>query len=123
MSLRVLDYLEHILQALTRIDRYTAGLKEEEFLTNELIQDGVIRNLEVMGEAAKNIELRDSSFAASHPELMLKDIYLMRNRLTHGYFSVDMGIVWNTVQRDLPDLKLRITKAYEILKSQPSSTP
>jgi len=120
---RVLDYLEHLLQALARIDRYTAGMEEKDFLQSELVQDGVIRNLEVMGEAARNIEIHAPAFFAQHPELLLKDIYLMRNRLAHGYFSVDMKIVWKTVQRDLPDLQVVIAKAHETLKSQGSSSP
>jgi uncharacterized protein with HEPN domain len=120
---RVTDYLEHILLALERINRYTAGMEGKDFLQNELVQDAVIRNLEVMGEAARNIELHAPVFFAQHPELLLKDIYLMRNRLAHGYFSVDMMIVWKTVQRDLPNLQIPLSKAYEALKSQGSSSP
>ena len=113
---RVSDYLEHILEAIERIRSYTAGMTETEFLANKLVEDAVIRNLEVMGEAAKNIETHAPAFAAAHPELRLKDIYLMRNRLSHGYFSINLQIVWNTVQRDLPDLQVAISQTYEALK-------
>ena len=115
---RVLDYLQHLLEAITRIHRYTSGMTEEDFLANELVQDGVIRNLEVIGEAARNIGMHDPAFAASYPELPLKDIYLMRNRLTHGYFSIDMVIVWTTVQRDLLELETQVSHLYRMLKQQ-----
>jgi uncharacterized protein with HEPN domain len=115
---RVLDYLQHMLEAITRIHRYTSGMTETDFLANELVQDGVIRNLEVIGEAARNIGTHDPAFAANHPELPLKDIYLMRNRLTHGYFSIDMVIVWTTVQRDLLDLETQASHLYRMLKQQ-----
>jgi uncharacterized protein with HEPN domain len=122
-AIRVSDYLEHILEAIERIRVYTAGMTDTEFLTNQLVQDGVIRNFEVMGEAARNIETNAPTFAAIHPELRLKDIYLMRNRLSHGYFSINLTIVWITVQRDLPELHMHISKAYEALKTQSNSTP
>ena len=118
---RVSDYLEHILEAMERIRVYTAGMTETEFGANQLVQDGVIRNFEVMGEAARNIETNAPAFAAIHPELRLKDIYLMRNRLSHGYFSINLTIVWNTTQRDLPDLQIHFSNAYEDLKAQSSS--
>ena len=92
-SLRVADYLEHILKAIDRGRRYTAEMTETEFLTNELVADAVIRNLELMGEAARNIEIHAPAFAANHPELRLKDVYLMRNRISHGYFSINLTIV------------------------------
>ena len=122
-SLSVSDYLEHILEAIERIESYTAGMTETEFLADKLVQDGVIRNLEVMGEAARSIDLHAAAFAAAHPDLRLKDIYLMRNRLSHGYFSINLVIVWNTVQRDLPEVLKHISKAYEALKLQGGSSP
>ena len=122
-AIRVSDYLEHILEAMERIRVYTAGMTETAFGANQLVQDGVIRNFEVMGEAARNIETNAPAFAAMHPELRLKDIYLMRNRLSHGYFSINLTIVWNTAQRDLPDLQIHFSNAYEDLKAQSSSDP
>lgn len=68
------------------------------------MQDAVIRNLEVLGEASHNIEKHHPAFAASHAELPLAFAYQMRNALAHGYFTVDLEIVWRTVQRDLPRL-------------------
>ncbi|MEO8249821.1 MAG: DUF86 domain-containing protein [Burkholderiales bacterium] len=102
---RVPDYLAHIEQAIERIRRYAGGLDEAEFLRSELVQDAVLRNLEIIGEACRNIERHDADFAAAHPQLPLAIAYEMRNALAHGYFKVDLRIVWRTIQNDLPGLR------------------
>ena len=94
---RLADYLEHVLQAIDRIQRYTAVIDELAFMRSELIQDAVIRNLEVIGEASHNIELHAPEFAAAHPELPLAYAYQMRNAVAHGYYKVDLQIVWRTI--------------------------
>lgn len=104
-SQRLADYLGHIVDAIARIGRYTDGLDEATFLHDELIQDAVIRNLEIIGEASHNIETRYPDFALAHPELPLAVAYQMRNAIAHGYFKVDLHIVWNTIRRDLPTLE------------------
>lgn len=86
---RVVDYLAHILEAIERIDRYTEDMDELAFLNNQLVQDAVIRNLEIIGEASHNIEMHYPVFAAAHPELPLAFAYQMRNAISHGYFKVD----------------------------------
>lgn len=101
---RLTDYLAHIVQAIERIGRYTENLDQVRFLDNELVQDAVIRNLEIIGEASNNIEKHYPEFAAAHPELPLSYAYQMRNAVAHGYFQVDLEIVWKTIQGDLPDL-------------------
>ncbi|MBF0409502.1 MAG: DUF86 domain-containing protein [Candidatus Riflebacteria bacterium] len=106
--LRIHDYLDHILQAICRINRYVQGISEESFLTDEEKQDAVIRNIEVIGEAARNLERNFQDFAEQHSDVPWSDIYLMRNRLSHGYFSVDIELVWNTVKRDIPELEKQI---------------
>ena len=70
------------------------------------MQDAVIRNIEIIGEAAKYLERQHPQFAAEHPAVPWAVIYAMRNRVSHGYFEVDLQIVWNTVS-DLPGLELR----------------
>jgi uncharacterized protein with HEPN domain len=105
---RVPEYLRHILEAISRILEYTDGMNEGDFSSNLLVQDAVIRNIEILGEASRNIEIHDPTFVQNHPQIPLHDTYLMRNRLTHGYFSVDLGIVWNTIQNDLPALREQI---------------
>lgn len=108
---RLADYLAHILEAIERIDRYTAGMDEAAFRTNPLVQDAVIRNFEVIGEASNNIEKHHPEFAAAHPELPLSFAYQMRNAVAHGYFKVDFEIVWKTIHRDLPGFRTQIQGA------------
>ena len=107
-QLRAPDYLEHILSAIKRIKSYTQGINKPAFLKNEQIQDAVLRNIEIIGEAARNIERSCPEFAQQHPEIPWEDIYLMRNRISHGYFSVDLEIVWNTVQHYIPELEYQV---------------
>lgn len=101
---RLADYLAHILEAIERIDRYTEDMDEAAFSNNQLVQDAVIRNVEIIGEASNNIEKHYPGFAAAHPELPLAFAYQMRNAVAHGYFKVDFEIVWRTIRRDLPGL-------------------
>jgi uncharacterized protein with HEPN domain len=105
---RLNDYLTHILEAIERIDRYTTGIAEETFLESEMIQDAVIRNFEIIGEASQNIRTHHPEFADAHPELPLAIASQMRNALIHGYFSVDLEIVWKAVHKDLPDLHRKL---------------
>lgn len=105
---RVADYLGHILQAMARIERHTSGVDAAGFASSELIQDAVIRNLEVIGEAANNIQRVDPAFTAAHPEVPWAVMYAMRNRLTHGYDTVDLVVVWKVVERDLPLLRAQV---------------
>lgn len=103
-TLRVPDYLGHILQAIDRIQQYTRSVDITGFLADEMLQDAVIRNIEVIGEAANNIQRADAAFAAAHSEVPWQVMYTMRNRLSHGYDSIDLEVVWKTIQNDLPYL-------------------
>lgn len=105
---RLADYLEHIAAAIARIQRYTAGLDEAGFFASELVQDAVIRNLQVIGEACRNIEREQPGFAAANPTLPLGRAYAMRNALTHGYFKISTQVVWQTVRDDLPPLLAQV---------------
>jgi len=102
--LRTSDYLAHIVEAIERIFSYIDEVDEVQFLSTALVQDAVIRNLEVIGEASRNIERHDPRFASSHPELPLRTAWAMRNRLSHGYFKIDFEVVWLTLHKDLPIL-------------------
>lgn len=108
--LRAPDYLDHILGAIERIQRYTADVDEQGFLLNEMLQDAVVRNVEVIGEAANNIQRVDPLFAEKHNEIPWQVMYTMRNRLTHGYDVIDFQIVWKTIKEDLP-LLARLIRA------------
>lgn len=101
---RLDDYLAHILEAIERIEEYVSEMDELTFLNSKLVQDAVIRNLEIIGEASNNIEKRFPEFVTSHPELPLTSAYQMRNAIAHGYFKVDFEIVWKTICNELPEL-------------------
>lgn len=109
-SLRVADYLAHILEAIERIERYTADLAYKAFAENDMAQDAVIRNLEIIGEACRNIERSFPDFAAKHPDFPLKAALEMRNVIAHGYFGVDLDIVWTTIQTNLPGLRWQVRR-------------
>lgn len=107
-KLRVNDYLEHILHAIERIERYTIGLDESAFLENQLVQDAVIRNIEILGEAANNIKKAHQEFTDKNSDIPWQALYAMRNRVSHGYFQVDLKIVWKTIVIDLPRVRHQV---------------
>ena len=109
--LRLGDYLGHILEAISQIQNYCEDLDEVMFLKNRMIQDAVIRNFEIIGEASKNVERVAPEFVVAHPDLPLAFAYDMRNLLAHGYYKVDVAVVWKTIERDLPYLQQQVTLA------------
>jgi uncharacterized protein with HEPN domain len=115
---RTEDYLEHILKALSRIQRFTDGKSKTDFIADELLQDGVLRNLGIIGEAAHRLIAEAPNYAASHPEIPLAKIYGTRNRITHAYEEVDMEIIWNLVLYDVPDLLPKIVAALSRFKNK-----
>lgn len=94
-------YLEHILEAAGKATRYLQGIDEAEFKKNSLVQDGVIRQLEIIGEAAKRVS---PAFRQAHAEILWSDMAGMRDKLIHDYFGVDISQVWLTATVDLPQL-------------------
>ena len=100
-------YLLHILDAITIIESYAAELTEDSFRQNRLIQDGVIRNLEIIGEATKKLPKRLTN---KYPDIEWKKMAGMRDVLIHDYFGVDLERVWGVVRNRLPDLRENITK-------------
>ena len=102
-------YLDHILEAISRIQHYVEEIDESLFLANGLIQDAVIRNFEVIGEASRNITKHYPEYVKKHAHIPFSIAYEMRNSLAHGYFQVDLAIVWTTIENDLPELDLMIS--------------
>ena len=105
---RLPDYLQRIIEAIERIQRYAEDMDELGFAQHQMVQDAVIRNFEIIVEASRNIERSNPGFVADHPELPLSFAYEMRNVLAHGYFKVDLGVVWKTIEQDLPGLLQQI---------------
>ena len=108
---RLPDYLGHILEAIERIEEYVLDMDEMTFLGSKLVQDAVIRNFEIIGEASNSIEKKFPEFVAAHPQLPLSSAYQMRNAVAHGYFKVDFEIIWKTIHRELPGLHAQIQNA------------
>ena len=107
--LRVVDYLNHILEAIGNIQDYTANMSLADFMADRKTCDAVVRNLEIVGEACNNVTKNHSGFAAQHASVPWGFAYEMRNALAHGYFTVDLAIVWQTIQNDLPLLKAQVS--------------
>ena len=105
-------FLEDILEAIERIEEYTGDMDFKSFAGDKKTFDAVIRNLEVMGEAAKNIS---EGFKNENPEIKWRGIAGMRDKLIHGYFGVDPEIVWETIQKRLPELKDQLNKKWNEL--------
>ncbi len=100
-------YLDHILEAILKIENFVSGISKPEFDRAPLVQDAVIRNFEIIGEATKKIS---KQFTQSHPEIPWQDMAGMRDKLIHDYLDVDLDVVWRTVEIDLPLLKELISK-------------
>ncbi len=119
-DLRIADYLGHMLDAIQRIETYIQTVPDQSaFLSAAIVQDAVIRNLEVVGEAANNVRTADPDFASKYPAIPWDLIYGMRNRISHGYFDINLEVVWHTVKDDLPKLHLEITALLGLLGAGP----
>ena len=97
--------VEDIGEAIERIQRYTRGISYEAFLKDTMVQDAVVRNLEIIGEAAKGFSV---NFRKKHKNIAWQDIAGMRDRLIHHYTGVNWSIVWDVIQAKLPELKDRM---------------
>jgi len=100
-------YLRHIVDAIACVQGYLAGVSADRFLANRLLQDGVVRQLQIIGEAARNVS---DDFKNAHPELPWSLMIGIRNRLVHVYFEVNLSIIWDTARIDLPPLRQAIER-------------
>lgn len=100
-------YLEDINTSIERIENYVKGLSFDKFSHDPKTIDAVVRNLEVIGEAAKNIP---KEIQIKHPEIPWKPIMGTRDKVIHEYFGIDLEILWKTLQEDIPQLKAQIAK-------------
>ena len=98
-------YLRHMLDAIDIVEEYLRGVNEDKFKNTRLIQDGVIRQIEIIGEAARHISKDNRK---SYPEIPWQDVAGMRDKLIHDYFGVDIEKVWDTACDDLPILRKQV---------------
>jgi len=98
------DFLTHMLESANRVLKYTSGMSRSQFLENSMVQDAVIRNIEIIGEAANNLLEADPEYRKHDSPIPFAQIYGMRNRICHGYFSVSLEMVWDAVEVDIPGL-------------------
>ena len=96
-------YVRHLLECIDRIEQYTKNGRAA-FIAETLIQDGVMRNLQTLGQSALKIS---DALKAIHPEVDWKSIVGLRNVLVHDYLGVNVARIWEIVERDLPDLKAK----------------
>lgn len=100
-------YLQHIHEATERIALYLGDTQREEFYSDLMLQDAVVRQLQIIGEATRSLS---DEFKGNHPEIPWIQIIGMRNRIIHEYFRVNLAIVWEVVRNDLPVIAGQVTK-------------
>lgn len=106
--------IEDILECIKKIERYVDGMDFALFKEDEKTIDAVIKNLETIGEAAQHIP---DDIKARHKQVPWRGIIGLRNRIVHGYFNIDLEIIWGIVRQELPDLKVQLEHPYiETLK-------
>ena len=99
--------LEDILGAIRKIEKYTKNLSRDDFIKNSMVADAVVRNLEIIGEASKNIS---AEVQKNLPHIPWKKLSGIRNRIVHEYFGVDLSIIWFIIENELAQLKQTISK-------------
>ena len=103
-------FISDILESIEKIERYTLGVSYEEFMKDDKLKDAVVRNLEIIGEAANYIP---DEIKVKYKDIPWRQIVGLRHRLIHGYFVVDYDIVWNIIIKDIPRLKTAIKRILE----------
>ncbi|MFN3407341.1 MAG: DUF86 domain-containing protein, partial [Caldimicrobium sp.] len=102
---------EDVINAIEKIEKYTQGIKSlEEFIENDLVSDAVIRNLEIIGEASRKLP---EEVYQKYSDIPWKNIIGLRNVIIHGYFIVDLEIIWKIIKDQIPQLKERLKAILE----------
>ena len=107
-SSRLPDYLAHMRQAIADAQSFTEGMAQPDFEQDKRTQQAVVMSLIVLGEAATKVMDKYPEFAAQHAVIPWHNMRGMRNRIAHGYFDIDLGVVWDTLQTALPALKVQL---------------
>lgn len=113
MKKNPLIFIKHILESIESIESFSKGLSKNKFLKDELRQEAIIRKLEIIGEAAKNIPI---SFRKKYSKIEWKKISGLRDKLIHHYFGVNLETIWKVIKKDLLRLKKDIKKILESIK-------
>ena len=108
-------FIEHILQCIEHLEQYLKGITKKEFPASVQLQDSVIRRIEIIGEAVKNIPKQVKN---KYPDIAWKEIAGMRDILIHEYFGVDLGLTWKVATKDVRHLKTRILKVKKDLEDR-----
>jgi len=102
-----LAYIEHLLLSISKIEAFTSGLKRSDFEQNEMVQDAVIRNIEIIGEVSKRVS---ADFKTTYFDIPWREMAGMRDKLIHDYLGVDLDVVWKTIKTDIPLLAVLLKK-------------
>jgi uncharacterized protein with HEPN domain len=105
-----IDFLNDILDSIIKIEQFTENMEYDEFINDEKTSYAVIRALEIIGEATKEIP---SEIRENYSELPWKEMVGMRDKLIHVYFGVNLDVVWETIQKDIPSLKSSVIEIIE----------
>ena len=113
MSKSTIEFLHHILDELTFLERKVTSTTEEQFMRDEVLERACTRSLEIIGEAVKQIP---DSYRSEHPEVDWKSFAGLRDKLIHHYFGVDYALVWDVIKNELPELKNKLIPLVEETK-------
>ena len=105
-----LVFITHILESINKIETYTKNLTKEKLTKDEKIQDAIIRRIEIIREAAKNLP---DDFRNKYSEVEWSEIIRTRDKIVHHYFGVDLNIIWSIIKKEIPNLKKKIKSILE----------
>lgn len=115
MKREFLDYIEDVLDAIRKVEKFTAHVSLKNFLKDEKTSFAVIRAVEIIGEAVKKLP---NTLKKQYPQIPWREITGMRNKLIHEYFGVDLKVLWDTVKNDIPPLKSLFEKMQKDFKDK-----
>src|SRR5208337_3517830 len=119
-AFREREYLAHMPDAIGQIQLYMRDKSIQDFISDRFLQDGVVRNFEILGEASKNLLDTVPDASAKFPGIPFAAIYGMRNQLSHGYFAIDLDVVWKVIERDIPSLRIELEAVITALDKTPA---